>query len=101
MVNSILRPAVNSPYSMLCFRRVVWLSNEDASHGYAIDYVNIVVHAVSRDPEISTQACIYAQLDTSHIEVNDEDGNDDPIEPELRLIPSLQTEGECWRASYP
>lgn len=77
----------------------MWLNNDGANHGYAVDYVNIVVHAVSRDPEISSQACIYAQLDTSHIEINDEDEDEDPIEPEMRLIPSLQNEGKCSQPS--
>ncbi|GMH33348.1 hypothetical protein BSKO_01182 [Bryopsis sp. KO-2023] len=68
-------------------KRVVWMKSGAASRGFAVDYQNIVMHAVSRDPEVASRACIYTQLDTS-LQHDEDDEGVDPPDPEMRLIPA-------------
>nr|GMC92970.1 chloride conductance regulatory protein ICln [Ipomoea batatas]GMD00596.1 chloride conductance regulatory protein ICln [Ipomoea batatas]GMD02192.1 chloride conductance regulatory protein ICln [Ipomoea batatas] len=58
-------------------RKVVWLSNTDTERGYAVDFLNISLHAVSRDPESYPSPCLYAQMFCECAELNPE-----PIEEE-------------------
>jgi chloride channel, nucleotide-sensitive, 1A len=44
----------------LTTRRVIWVS--DGGEGYAVDFVAISLHAVSRDPEAYPYPCIYTQV---------------------------------------
>lgn len=47
----------------LCIeRQVVWLSDSDRAKGYAVDFISLSLHAVSRDPEAYPSPCIYAQV---------------------------------------
>jgi hypothetical protein len=39
----------------------VWLSDVDGTKGYAVDFLSISLHAVSRDPEAYPSPCIYTQ----------------------------------------
>lgn len=40
----------------------MWLSDSDRAKGYAVDFISISLHAVSRDPEAYHAPCIYAQV---------------------------------------
>ena len=40
----------------------MWLSDVDMSKGYAVDFLSVSLHAVSRDPEAYPSPCIYAQV---------------------------------------
>ncbi len=85
-------------------RRVIWLSDQDASKGYFVDFTAISMHAVMSDPESVEKPCLYIQLDVGDDEeefygaaVGDGTANgegeagsedDDLPVPELRLIPA-------------
>lgn len=43
-------------------RQVVWLSDVDRAKGYAVDFLSLSLHAVSRDPEAYPSPCIYTQV---------------------------------------
>jgi nucleotide-sensitive chloride channel 1A len=51
----------------LVFRRVIWLSEAEKGKGYAVEFLDITLHAVSRDPEAYPSPCLYTQVigDTS------------------------------------
>uniref|UniRef100_A0A6N2MM98 Chloride conductance regulatory protein ICln n=1 Tax=Salix viminalis TaxID=40686 RepID=A0A6N2MM98_SALVM len=53
-------------------KKVVWLSDVDRTKGYAVDFLSISLHAVSRDPEAYPSPCIYTQIETGE----DEDGSE-------------------------
>ncbi|CAL4938525.1 unnamed protein product [Urochloa decumbens] len=56
-------------------RRVIWLS-EAKDKGYAVDFLAITLHAVSRDLEAYPSPCLYTQIEA---EVGtDEDGESNP-----------------------
>lgn len=40
----------------------MWLSDVDAGKGYAVDFLSVSLHAVSRDPEAYPSPCIYTQV---------------------------------------
>ncbi|KAK7854872.1 chloride conductance regulatory protein icln [Quercus suber] len=42
-------------------KQVVWLSDVDKTKGYAVDFLSLSLHAVSRDPEAYPSPCIYTQ----------------------------------------
>ena len=44
-------------------RQVIWLSNVDRAKGYAVDFLSVSLHAVSRDPEAYQSPCIYTQVE--------------------------------------
>lgn len=49
----------------VCFsvlRRVIWLSEAEKGKGYAVDFLDITLHAVSRDPEAYPSPCLYTQV---------------------------------------
>ncbi|XP_050220967.1 chloride conductance regulatory protein ICln isoform X2 [Mercurialis annua] len=77
-------------------KKVVWLSDAGGAKGYAVDFLSISLHAVSRDPEAYPSPCIYTQIET---EEADEDESDDSESEsneildlskvtEMRLVPS-------------
>ncbi|KAJ0968749.1 hypothetical protein J5N97_021626 [Dioscorea zingiberensis] len=77
-------------------RRVVWLSDTEKEKGYAVDFVSVSLHAVSRDPEAYPMPCIYAQIETGCDE-DEESGDSDSEQQEdldlskiteMRLVPS-------------
>lgn len=47
---------------MVFCRKVVWLSDVDREKGYAVDFLSLSLHAVSRDPEAYPSPCIYTQV---------------------------------------
>lgn len=46
-------------------RKIIWLSDVDMAKGYAVDFLSISLHAVSRDPEAYSSPCIYTQVLTT------------------------------------
>lgn len=50
-------------------RQVVWLSDVDRAKGYAVDFLSLSLHAISRDPEAYPSPCLYTQVYTfSHLQ---------------------------------
>ncbi|XP_024398124.1 chloride conductance regulatory protein ICln [Physcomitrium patens] len=62
-------------------RRLVWLCDGDVHKGYAVDFVALTMHAISRDVEAYPQPCIYTQIETGHEEDAFEEDADDAEEP--------------------
>ncbi|CAN6313401.1 unnamed protein product [Urochloa humidicola] len=57
-------------------RRVIWLSEAEKGKGYAVDFLAITLHAVSRDLEAYPSPCLYTQIEA---EVGtDEEGESNP-----------------------
>uniref|UniRef100_A0A6M2ECE4 Chloride conductance regulatory protein ICln n=1 Tax=Populus davidiana TaxID=266767 RepID=A0A6M2ECE4_9ROSI len=76
-------------------KKVVWLSDVDRTKGYAVDFLSISLHAVSRDPEAYPSPCIYTQIETGEDE-DESEGSDSECSDaldlskvtEMRLVPS-------------
>lgn len=91
------RPAEGPGTLYITSKQVIWVSDLDRSRGYAVDFVSISLHAISRDPEAYPSPCIYTQIDTGEDESEDED-EEEPEAPlwsagiskvkEMRLVPS-------------
>ncbi|XP_022765751.1 chloride conductance regulatory protein ICln-like isoform X1 [Durio zibethinus] len=76
-------------------KQVIWLSDVDRAKGYAVDFLSLSLHAVSRDPEAYHSPCIYTQIETEADEDESEDLDSECNEvldltkvTEMRLIPS-------------
>ncbi|XP_006661660.1 chloride conductance regulatory protein ICln [Oryza brachyantha] len=77
-------------------RRVIWLSEVEKGKGYAVDFLAVSLHAVSRDPEAYPSPCIYTQIETE--DGSDEESDESDSEAnreidlakvtEMRIIPS-------------
>ncbi|KAJ1296111.1 hypothetical protein BS78_01G273900 [Paspalum vaginatum] len=87
--------APEAPGSLfLTSRRVIWVG--EGCKGYAVDFVDISLHAVSRDPEAYPSPCIYTQIETDG--GSDEESEESSSETngeielskvtEMRIIPS-------------
>ena len=65
--------------------RLAWVPDAEGGQGFAVQYPDIVLHAICRDPEAYDKPCIFAQLATE-----EDAGDDDAAEAisELRLVPS-------------
>mmetsp|Transcript_16281 Transcript_16281/g.51061 ORF Transcript_16281/g.51061 Transcript_16281/m.51061 type:complete len:203 (-) Transcript_16281:40-648(-) len=48
-------------------RRVVWERREGEARGLAVQVVDVLLHAVSRDPQTFPRPCLYAQLNLEHV----------------------------------
>ncbi|XP_062153693.1 chloride conductance regulatory protein ICln [Alnus glutinosa] len=76
-------------------KQVIWLSDVDRAKGYAVDFLSLSLHAISRDPEAYPSPCIYAQIETEADE-DESEGSDsegsDALDlskiTEMRLVPS-------------
>ncbi|PIN01505.1 Chloride ion current inducer protein [Handroanthus impetiginosus] len=89
------RPPESPGTLYISTKQVVWLSDTDRAKGYAVDFVSVSLHAVSRDPEAYPSPCIYTQIETGadEEEVEDSDSeSDDRLNlskiTEMRLVPS-------------
>ncbi|XWS50673.1 hypothetical protein CRYUN_Cryun12cG0106400 [Craigia yunnanensis] len=76
-------------------KQVVWLNDVDRTKGYAVDFLSLSLHAVSRDPEAFHSPCIYTQIETEADEDESEYLDSECNEvldlskvSEMRLIPS-------------
>lgn len=62
-----------------------------------ITYQQIVMHAVSTDPDLSSRPCIYLQLDEGSEGMPDEDEDEECVVPaELRFVPLDAAHGELY-----
>ncbi|KAJ0238197.1 Chloride conductance regulatory protein ICln [Hirschfeldia incana] len=92
--------SVESPGTLyITSRKLIWLSDVDVAKGYAVDFLSISLHAVSRDPETYSSPCIYTQIEV--VEDEDEDDEDETESTgvldlskirEMRLVPSDSTQ---------
>ncbi|XP_042472042.1 chloride conductance regulatory protein ICln-like [Zingiber officinale] len=94
---------LESPGSLyITTRRVIWLSDADRGKGYAVDFLSLSLHAVSRDREACPFPCIYTQIETG--DEDDEEESEDSYSEingdlvlskitEMRLVPS--DAGKC------
>ncbi|KAL3837909.1 hypothetical protein ACJIZ3_022500 [Penstemon smallii] len=78
-------------------KQIVWLSDTDREKGYAVNFVSVSLHAVSRDPESYSSPCIYTQIETGTDDDDDESEDSDSESneilnlskiTEMRLVPS-------------
>ncbi|KAJ4953664.1 hypothetical protein NE237_030496 [Protea cynaroides] len=77
-------------------KRIVWLSDVDMQKGYAVGFLSVSLHAVSRDPEAYPSPCIYTQIETEAGEDEESEDSDSECEQtldvskitEMRLVPS-------------
>ncbi|XP_004506358.1 chloride conductance regulatory protein ICln [Cicer arietinum] len=77
-------------------KQVIWVSDVDKSKGYAVDFLSISLHAVSRDPEAYPTPCLYTQIETEADDEINSDNSDSESNyvhdlsniREMRLIPS-------------
>lgn len=69
--------------------RLAWVPDAAAAQGFAIEYPNIVLHAVCRDSDAYDAPCIFCQLATdSGVDEDDMEGAGGSTEAqELRLVP--------------
>ncbi|RCV43288.1 hypothetical protein SEVIR_9G285300v4 [Setaria viridis] len=78
----------------LTTRRVIWIG--EGGKGYAVDFIAVSLHAVSRDPEAYPSPCIYTQIETEAGSDEESDESDSEINgeievskvTEMRIIPS-------------
>ncbi|KAH7279699.1 hypothetical protein KP509_37G032300 [Ceratopteris richardii] len=75
-------------------KRLIWISNVD-HHGYAVDFLSLSMHAISRDPEAYPFPCIYTQIDhDDEFDYNEDESSvnqsfrDLSRVQEMRLVPS-------------
>ncbi|KAG6476808.1 hypothetical protein ZIOFF_066056 [Zingiber officinale] len=96
---------MESPGTLYITSRVIWLSDADKGKGYAVDFLSLSLHAVSRDLETYPFPCIYTQIEIGdedeESESSDSESNDD-LElskiTEMRLLPS--DAGKCVAESF-
>ncbi|KAH6761254.1 nucleotide-sensitive chloride conductance regulator family protein [Perilla frutescens var. hirtella] len=95
VLGSSRRPPESPGTLYITTRQAVWLSDSDRAKGYAVDFISVSLHAVSRDPEAYTSPCIYAQIETGleedELEESDSESDDMPNLSkitEMRLVPS-------------
>ncbi|CAH1445650.1 unnamed protein product [Lactuca virosa] len=93
------RPPYSSSTLYITTKKVVWLSDTDRTKGYAVDFLSVSLHAVSRDPEAFESPCIYTQLDTGDEDDESENYHSESNETldlskikEMRLVPSDPTQ---------
>ncbi|MCO5605304.1 hypothetical protein L7F22_059486 [Adiantum nelumboides] len=89
-----LQPTLTPGISKL---RLIWISDADY-HGYAVDFLSLSMHAISRDLEAYPLPCIYTQIETDDEfdyvddagdELSDyQDSNNLSRVQEMRLVPS-------------
>ncbi|XP_010550572.1 PREDICTED: chloride conductance regulatory protein ICln isoform X2 [Tarenaya hassleriana] len=89
------RPAESLGTLYITSRKVIWLSDVDREKGYAVDFLSISLHAVSRDPEAYSSPCIYTQIEVGEDEDESEESDSESGEVvdlskirEMRLVPS-------------
>ncbi|KAK7404229.1 hypothetical protein VNO78_04937 [Psophocarpus tetragonolobus] len=79
-------------------KQVIWVSDVEKTKGYAVDFLSISLHAVSRDPEAYPLPCLYTQIDTGEVDDDHSDSESNHIQQnlsnvtEMRLIPSDPTQ---------
>ncbi|MQM01676.1 hypothetical protein Taro_034430 [Colocasia esculenta] len=79
------RPPQSPGTLYITSKRVIWLSDMDNTRGYAVDFLSISLHAVSRDPEAYALPCIYTQIETEAAEDEASEDSDSECTEELDL----------------
>ncbi|KAG0596687.1 hypothetical protein M758_UG276200 [Ceratodon purpureus] len=66
-------------------RRLVWFSNDDVHKGYAVTFIALTMHAISRDVEAYPEPCIYTQIETGKEddEFEEDDDAEEPLPAEI------------------
>ncbi|CAI9108454.1 OLC1v1008043C2 [Oldenlandia corymbosa var. corymbosa] len=89
------RPLESPGTLYISSKQVVWLSDVDRTKGYAVDFLSVSLHAVSRDPEAYPSPCIYTQIETGVEDDESESSDSENNETldlskitEMRLVPS-------------
>lgn len=89
------RPPESPGTLYISTKQVVWLSDTDRGRGYAVGFLAVSLHAVSRDPEAYPSPCIYTQIENGVEEDESEDSDAESNETldlskvtEMRLVPS-------------
>ncbi|KAJ4887741.1 Chloride conductance regulatory protein ICln [Raphanus sativus] len=88
--------SVESPGTLyITSRKLIWLSDVDVAKGYAVDFLSISLHAVSRDPQTYSSPCIYTQIEV--VEDDEDDTESAGVLElskirEMRLVPSDATQ---------
>ncbi|KAF7836379.1 chloride conductance regulatory protein ICln [Senna tora] len=80
-------------------KQLIWLSDVDKDKSYAVDFLSLSLHAVSRDPEAYPVPCIYTQIE-SEADEDESDNSDSECNDtldlskirEMRLVPSDPTQ---------
>jgi nucleotide-sensitive chloride channel 1A len=91
---------IESPGTLyITSRKLIWLSDVDMAKGYAVDFLSISLHAVSRDPEAYSSPCIYTQIEVEEDEDDESDSESTEVLDlskirEMRLVPSDSTQLE-------
>lgn len=79
-------------------KQVIWVNDVDRSKGYAVDFLSISLHAISRDPDTYPLHCLYTQIDIEEADEDHSDSDSNHIQQdlsnisEMRLIPSDPTQ---------
>lgn len=80
-------------------KRLIWMI-DGGIHGYAVDFLSLSMHAISRDPEAYPAPCIYTQIEADDgynygdedvdeaIGLNNHETGDLSKVQEMRLVPS-------------
>ncbi|KAL0317676.1 UNVERIFIED_CONTAM: Chloride conductance regulatory protein ICln [Sesamum angustifolium] len=84
------RPPQSPGTLYISTKQVVWLSDTDRAKGYAVDFVSVSLHAVSRDPRLTL---LLIETGAEELESEDSDSESDDILnlskiTEMRLVPS-------------
>ncbi|BBM97292.1 chloride channel, nucleotide-sensitive, 1A [Marchantia polymorpha subsp. ruderalis] len=65
-------------------KRLIWLSNDNLQKGYAVSFLSLSMHAISRNPNAYPVPCIYTQIESgdSDSEYEEADDMEDSLEAE-------------------
>ncbi|KAK2722005.1 methylosome subunit pICln-like [Artemia franciscana] len=68
---------------------VFWIQNA-TNQGLTLNYANISLHGISRDPSSYPKPCLYLMIDEAHEIERSEDGDNEEYPPinEVRFVPS-------------
>ncbi|KAI3817920.1 hypothetical protein L1987_11720 [Smallanthus sonchifolius] len=77
-------------------KQVIWVSGTERTKGYAVDFLSVSRHAISRDPDAYSSPCIYTQINTGDEDDDESESSDSESNEaldlskitEMRLMPS-------------
>ncbi|KAI3731262.1 hypothetical protein L1987_62450 [Smallanthus sonchifolius] len=90
------RPPESPGTLYISTKQVIWLSDTERTKGYAVDFLSVSLHAISRDPDAYSSPCIYTQIDTGDEDDDESESSDSDSNEavnlskvaEMRLVPS-------------
>ncbi|XP_057736950.1 chloride conductance regulatory protein ICln-like [Arachis stenosperma] len=87
-------PPISSGILYITTKQVIWLNDVDNTKGYAVNFLSISLHDISRDPDAYPHPCLYTQIDTNAEEDGSENSDSKSIDiqdlskiTEMRFIP--------------